>query len=712
VYFNTVGGSSIHNMDIDDDDMLSMGRQRSNSAPPCDIPMPLDGSMSPRPKTKATSRSITVVARFRPENAQELANGGKNITKFHPDGATVDLEVESRFASVNHEDDFHQFRFDKVFPSYSTQTDLWSFVGDPVIENVFQGVNSSVLAYGQTGTGKTYTMMGLLDPKTSLVVDQPGLIPRLFTGIFQRVADLEMTHEVTVEINFVELYMERLYDLLSESAFNRTQAPSRWRFVRDDNVNGSERPEIRDGGRGVGMFLYNCRTALIGDAHGAMEVLQHGLRYRATAATSSNAYSSRSHAIALVTIQTKSLETLIETKAQLYLVDLAGSERVAKTEASGLRLDEATSINLSLHALGNVITALSLRKTSRKQANMHVPFRDSKLTRLLENSLGGNALTFVCLTVSPNSFNDQETLSTMRFGAKAKLVTTKPRRNQQRTVEELELLLDRSKAEVTDLRMQVSLLRRQLGNGGGGSLTAENVVSLTLGGTARPQTNQGRSTTGGVGSAANAVWSSVIRRNEAELTRLISAALTCPLTGRLFRDPVLCLDGHTYERRAISHHLLANDMLSPISMEPVQMNLLVSNQLIRSLVTMCNDNSLLLADGVGAPRTIFDVPDVLGVILDFLPVTRVLPCARVCSNFARAAYDKYRWRPLIDAALRATPDLRSKIQNSTLPAHKIYMLLTKGAVAGVTELEYLAGKKPVALYSSMLRSNPSKRHPG
>jgi hypothetical protein len=85
-------------MDIDDDDMLSMGRQRSNSAPPCDIPMPLDGSMSPRPKTKATSRSITVVARFRPENAQELANGGKNITKFHPDGSTVDLEVESRSA--------------------------------------------------------------------------------------------------------------------------------------------------------------------------------------------------------------------------------------------------------------------------------------------------------------------------------------------------------------------------------------------------------------------------------------------------------------------------------------------------------------------------------------------------------------------------------------------------------------------------------------
>ena len=702
------GGDDFDPLDVD---IGAIGRQRSNSAPAAvgrltdledlrpstsataagDDGEPVTGGRRPR----GGKRSISVLCRFRPEDANEIANGGENIANVSADGTTVTLKIESSASPTMKED--HEFRFNKVFPSYATQTDLQSTIVFPIVDNLFQGVNCSIVAYGQTGSGKTYTMMGVVNDQGA-VVDAPGVVPRTLTSIFSKANERAEEWEVTVGINFVEIYMERLQDLLAGAASAAAAAgaaPQRFVQWGGGMTIGGDKIEIRDIGNGT-LQVTNCVRAQVSTAADALSVIERGLRRRATAATSMNAYSSRSHAIVLLTLTQVDRVAKSVVQSQLYFADLAGSEKVAKSETAGMRLEEAKMINKSLFALGQVITALTTKPPrGRGLPAPHVPYRDSKLTRLLENSLGGNALTFVIATCSPSSFNEQETLSTLRFASKAQLIKTAPVRNVSRSAAELELLLERANVEIGELKAQVQQLNSQLA-------------------VARDMGSAGGS--GALATAAGAGASFVTARRLHAMTMAVMASIRCPLSGKLFRDPVVCLDGHTYERRDISDHLLANEVRSPITGDRMNAMMMVPNFMMKSFI--CALNNYMLIDGsVARRRTAFDSQDIVSEIIAFLPQDlSILSYARVSLTFARAIYDKNRWTWRIDDFIRSryarAPErekqVRDEIRGMTLPAHKIFFLITQtpdqgDAAKRLRQCQFFAATE-VRLFSSTIRS--------
>ena len=363
-----------------------------------------------------------------------------------------------------------------------------------------------------------------------VVADNEGLIPRCFTNLFRQLQERECEMSIELEMNFVELYMERLQDLLyrpDPSMAKRRAAGSgagvtqgAWRDDADMKIRA-----LPDGTT----QLTECTAVKVDSMADAMFVVQRGLQVRTTAATKSNQQSSRSHAILILTLKTQNLETQVKRSSQLYFVDLAGSEKVSKTEAEGMRLDEAKVINLSLFTLGQVVSALSMKRKPG-QPKPHIPYRDSKLSRLLENSLGGNALTFLVVTCSPNSYNAQETLSTLRFGSKAQEIATRPVKNEFRTVPELEFLLAKQREEIELQKSEIALLRNQLKSH---AATQRNAVAHKLG-------------------KGHALMNTVI---ENRCSGVLTSVGMCPLTQRQMRDPVLAMDGFTYERRAITAYL-------------------------------------------------------------------------------------------------------------------------------------------------------------
>jgi len=189
--------------------------------------------------------------------------------------------------------------------------------------------------------------------------------------------------------------------------------------------------------------------------------MQLGNQNRSTAATNMNAESSRSHSIFILTVTQNNTVDLSCKVGKLYLVDLAGSERIAKTGAEGQTLDEAKSINQSLTTLGKVIKSLIDKNSS------HVPYRESKLTRMLSESLGGNSKTCLIITCSPHPYNDQETLSTCRFGQRARSIKNNAKVNREYTIPELRKLLEKSEKEVETCRMQIVVLEQELEKHGG-----------------------------------------------------------------------------------------------------------------------------------------------------------------------------------------------------------------------------------------------------
>ena len=265
------------------------------------------------------------------------------------------------------------------------------------------GYNGTVFAYGQTGAGKSFTMMGDMDDR-----EFKGVIPRIMEQIFDAIMTASSTIEFTVGIGYMEIYMERIRDLM---------APS------NDNL------PINEGPRGP--FVKGLREIFVSSVDEVYQALHIGQRSRATASTNMNLESSRSHSIFVVTIKQKDTSSGTEKVGTLYLVDLAGSEKVGKTGASGQTLEEAKKINKSLSALGMVINSLTDGKSS------HIPYRDSKLTRILQESLGGNSRTTLIINCSPSSYNDAETLSTLRFGMRAKTIKNKAKINAELSPAEL-----------------------------------------------------------------------------------------------------------------------------------------------------------------------------------------------------------------------------------------------------------------------------------
>merc|ERR1740123_564940 len=310
------------------------------------------------------------------------------------------------------------------------------------------GYNGTIFAYGQTGTGKTFTMVGPEDDEKLC-----GAIPRTFEHIFKNI-NMTPTKKFLVRGSYLEIYNEEIRDLLSKTP--------------------KAKLELKDHPDG-GVFVKDLSTLIVKGASDLRQVMEVGQRNRSVACTLMNEGSSRSHSIFTITIETaeKGADEKDHIKVgKMNMVDLAGSERQSKTGATGETLKEATKINMSLSALGNVISALVDSKTS------FIPYRDSKLTRLLQDSLGGNTKTVMCANIGPVDYNYDETLSTLRYAYRAKSIKNKPRINE----DPKDAMIREFQDEITRLKMKLAEKATTGGgnakmSGGGGSLGGQQVAA-------------------------------------------------------------------------------------------------------------------------------------------------------------------------------------------------------------------------------------------
>ncbi|TSM04924.1 Kinesin-like protein KIF3B [Bagarius yarrelli] len=384
-----------------------------------------------------SSESVKVVVRCRPMNGKESDANFERVVSM--DVKLGQIIVRNPRSGSTHEHS-KVFTFDSVYDWNSKQVDLYDETFRPLVDSVLMGFNGTIFAYGQTGTGKTYTMEGVRsDP------EKRGVIPNSFDHIFTHISRSQ-NQQYLVRASYLEIYQEEIRDLLSKDQSHRLELKER----TDTGV------YVKD--------LSSFVTKSVGEIERVMSV---GNQNRSVGSTNMNEHSSRSHAIFVITIECSELgpdgENHIRV-GKLNLVDLAGSERQTKTGAQGERLKEATKINLSLSALGNVISALVDGKCT------HIPYRDSKLTRLLQDSLGGNARTVMVANIGPASYNVEETLTTLRYANRAKNIKNKPRINE----DPKDALLREFQEEIANLKQQLMKQsgkkkrrrRRRVGEGG------------------------------------------------------------------------------------------------------------------------------------------------------------------------------------------------------------------------------------------------------
>lgn len=358
---------------------------------------------------------MKVVIRCRPMSDVELKDHRENI---------VEMDTKEGVARVRRPgtQEFKDFTFDAVYDDQTEQPNFYEDTGYFIVENVMDGYNGTIFAYGQTGTGKTHTMVGRDSPE-----ELRGVIPRTFSHIFKNVNTSQTNKKFLVRASYLEIYNEEIRDLLSK--------------------NPKAKLELKDHPDG-GVFVKDLSNLVVKTVEELQKVMNMGQSNRSVASTLMNNESSRSHSIFTMTIETA--ETGPDGKehirvGKMNMVDLAGSERQSKTGASGDTLKEATKINMSLSALGNVISALVDSKTS------FIPYRDSKLTRLLQDSLGGNTKTVMCACIGPVDYNYDETLSTLRYAYRAKSIKNKPKINE-----------DPKDAMLRDFQDQIAQLKKQL----------------------------------------------------------------------------------------------------------------------------------------------------------------------------------------------------------------------------------------------------------
>ncbi|XP_028390814.1 kinesin-like protein KIF11-A isoform X2 [Dendronephthya gigantea] len=359
-------------------------------------------------KKDSQEKNIQVVLRCRPRNAQEIKDGSPSVIQYLPNKKEVSVKHDVADKSCITK----TFGFDRVFDPNSTQLDVYRYVVCPLLEEVLLGYNCTVFAYGQTGTGKTFTMEGEKSSEGGSWDTEPqaGIIPRAMQQLFERLEAMPDC-EYSVRVSFLEIYNEDLFDLLGS-----TLDSQKLRIFEDSARKGS-------------VFVQGLEETIVRDKDEVYDILERGRAKRQTAATLMNAHSSRSHSLFSVTVHIKESsvtgEEMLKT-GKLNLVDLAGSENVGRSGAVDKRLREAGTINQSLLTLGRVITALVERAP-------HVPYRESKLTRLLQDSLGGRTKTSIIATISPASCNVEETLSTLDYAHRAKNILNRPEINQKLT---------------------------------------------------------------------------------------------------------------------------------------------------------------------------------------------------------------------------------------------------------------------------------------
>ncbi|XP_051882851.1 kinesin-like protein KIF11 [Pristis pectinata] len=360
-------------------------------------------------KKEEKAKNIQVVVRCRPLSLSERKSNATNVVDCDP----IKREVAVRNSALGNEKSAKKYTFDMVFGPAAKQIDVYKSVVYPILDEVIMGYNCTIFAYGQTGTGKTFTMEGERSQNEQFTWEEDplaGIIPRTLHQIFERLA--AQGAEFSVKVSLLEIYNEELFDLLSPS------------------TDVGERLQMFDDPRNKrGVIIKGLEEISVHNKDEVYQILERGAARRTTAATLMNAYSSRSHSVFSITIHMK--ETTLDGEelvkiGKLNLVDLAGSENIGRSGAVDKRAREAGNINQSLLTLGRVITALVERTP-------HVPYRESKLTRILQDSLGGRTKTSIIATISPASMNLEETMSTLDYAYRAKNILNKPEVNQKLT---------------------------------------------------------------------------------------------------------------------------------------------------------------------------------------------------------------------------------------------------------------------------------------
>ncbi|GMI82779.1 hypothetical protein like AT5G60930 [Hibiscus trionum] len=386
------------------------------------------------------SESVRVAVNIRPLITTELLNGCTDCITVVPGEPQVQIGS-------------HAFTYDYVYGGAgSPSSAIYDDCVAPLVDALFHGYNATVLAYGQTGSGKTYTM------GTNYTGDgtNGGIIPKVMESMFKRVEATKHSTEILIRVSFIEIFKEEVFDLLDSNStalskvegtsFAKHTAPGRLPIQIRETVNG-------------GITLAGVSEAEVRTKEEMASYLSRGSLSRATGSTNMNSQSSRSHAIFTITMEQKKIASCLNGVnddigddilcAKLHLVDLAGSERAKRTGADGMRFKEGIHINKGLLALGNVISALGDER-KRKEGG-HVPYRDSKLTRLLQDSLGGNSKTVMIACVSPADTNAEETLNTLKYANRARNIQNKAVINR-----------DPMAAQLQRMRSQIEQLQAEL----------------------------------------------------------------------------------------------------------------------------------------------------------------------------------------------------------------------------------------------------------
>ncbi|ETI30817.1 hypothetical protein, variant 8 [Phytophthora nicotianae P10297] len=413
---------------------------------PISSPVPSASSFVATSDPDIQSDNIRVLLRIRPSPGKD----SKKVLEVAPDQRGVTLAPSSQQEK--------RFGFDRVFTESCQQDDIFQDAGRAAVENTIQGYNGSIFAYGQTGSGKTFTMLGgaTADAHELRLSPLRGLTPRILDYLFQRLAALsrernagfysgeeqERALQYTLACSYLEIYNEKIFDLLEPTGSVAAQRPKSLREDRNKEV-----------------YVDQLREIDVGSEEEALTLLQLGSQNRHISSTDMNRESSRSHAVfsvKLVLEERTSAGVKRTRRSCLHLVDLAGSEKQRQTRVHGKRLKEAAQINKSLSALGNVIMALVDVSNGQKR---HVHYRDSKLTFLLRDALGGNAITSIVATISPEEKYFTETLSTLKFAQRAKFIKNNAVQN-----EDADSLVPVLKEQIEKLMQEIAALRSSVGS--------------------------------------------------------------------------------------------------------------------------------------------------------------------------------------------------------------------------------------------------------
>jgi len=595
------------------DELCSWSTQSCGATPRAAGWEPLDweDTLEGGKRRTSTQECIRVAARFRPLSQLERENGGeaKVCVRFGQDAQSCALRIPRKHTVCE-----FPFAYDHLFQPEASQDDVYKAVAQPIVEGIMKGFNGAILAYGQTGSGKTHTMFGptlaarAFEDHVEPDPQSLGIIPRALQELVNYATNTDGL--VQLRVSYVETYNENVIDLLSPlSPAAECEAPSA--VIRE---------QAKD------LFLPTVTETPVASVREAMEVMRLGNRNRHQAETKMNLHSSRSHAVFIVTV----INTVDQSRqrfGQLYLVDLAGSERVTKTGVDGTQLVEAKNINKSLLALGQVIFALAHKQK-------HIPYRDSKLTQLLRNCLGGNARTAILITASPHVDNAGESLSALRFGARASLVQNVARENIAESVQELKRLLERARQDLAELRASNRRLQAELS----ACRAAPGGCSLPMEGEGLPASSAQRLV----------IWG-------------LLPSLVCPISRAIMRDPVVASDGWSYERRALAKHIAKAGRampLSPVTGQRLATRAFGPNFLVKQLVSQYLPDLAPLDQ----PVPLIHLLHIWHVqlILSFLDFRSVARCEISSSSLLAIAGDK-AWSQLL---LRDLPHVEAEPCNA------------------------------------------------